>query len=93
LSPPKPSRFRVAAEVHVQRFGTELVVLDLTGGEYYALDEIGARVWEDLAKGCPFADVVGSLAHEYQVDPDRLLTDLQAFTDELIARGLVLPLL
>jgi hypothetical protein len=85
-------RFCVAPAVHFRSFGAELVILDLTGGEYFALDAMGTRVWNDLAKGRPLADVVDELAHEYQVDQARLWGDLEAFLNELIAKGLLLPL-
>jgi hypothetical protein len=83
-------RFRVPPAVHTRRFGAELVVLDLTGGEYFALDEMGARIWDELANDRPTRDVVSVLAHEYQVDSDRLWSDLERFLDELVAKGLLL---
>ncbi len=84
------SRFRVAPSVHSRRFGAELVVLDLAHGEYFALDEMGARVWNELAEGHPFSDVVVGLAHDYEVAPDRLWSDLAAFSDQLVGKGLLL---
>ncbi len=84
-------RFRVAPQVHSRRFGAELVILDLRGGEYFALDEMGARVWNEITRGCAVQEVIENLAREYQVDDARLRSDLEAFADELVAKGLLLP--
>jgi hypothetical protein len=92
MNPSPSSRFRAAPAVHSRRFGAELVVLDLERGEYFALDEMGARVWDELAEGRPLAAVVGAIAHEYEVNADRLWSDLSTFSDELVAKGLLLAL-
>jgi Coenzyme PQQ synthesis protein D (PqqD) len=91
-STPQGLRFRVPEGVHTRRFGEELVILDLSGGEYYALDELGARVWEELAGGGSVGDAVGRLTPGYDVLPSRLLSDLLALTEELVKRKLLVAL-
>ena len=86
------TRLRVAPAVHFRRFGGELVVLDLSGGEYFALNEMGARIWSDLAQGRAVSDVVEGLAQEYELDQAQASSDLEAFADELVAKGLLVPL-
>jgi hypothetical protein len=81
--------FQVASDVHSRRFGAELVLLDLARGEYFSLDELGSRVWDELAAGRSVGDVVERLAPEYEVQRDRFQADLRALVEELMTRGLL----
>ena len=42
---------QVARDVHSRKFGEELVLLDLARGEYFSLDELGARIGRSLRQG------------------------------------------
>jgi hypothetical protein len=84
-------RTRPAPSVHARAFDDELVLLDLAAGEYFALDAIGARLWQRLGAGSTIEDVAREIVDEYDVGPDRALADLVSLADELVARGLVLP--
>jgi hypothetical protein len=75
--------------VHGRRFDDELVILDLTGGSYYALNAVGAHVWEGLVAGRTPAQVAESVTARYQVDYERAVNDCVALADELVARGLL----
>jgi Coenzyme PQQ synthesis protein D (PqqD) len=75
--------------VHGRRFDDELVILDLPGGSYYALNAVGAFVWEGLGAGGTPAQVAESLTARYQVDFERAVNDCVALADELVARGLL----
>jgi hypothetical protein len=77
------------AEVHARRFDDEVVILDLAGGDYYALNAAGACIWEQLVAGRTPAEIARVLASEFQVEPERALTDCIALAGELIARGLL----
>jgi hypothetical protein len=81
--------FRVARDVHSRKFGAELVLLDLARGEYFSLDELGARIWDELAAGHCLADVLQRLVGEYEIEHDRLEADLRALANELVKRGLL----
>jgi len=84
-------RFEVARDVHSRRFHDELVVLDLVHGEYFALDEVGSRVWEGLRDRQSVAHIVAALATVYDTDVARLEADVLAFVQELVRRHLVVP--
>ena len=80
---------RPAQSVHSRVFEGELVILDLAGGKYYALDSIGARLWGALAKGRPIEEVADEVASEYDVAPARAMADLRTLAADLLARGLL----
>jgi hypothetical protein len=83
------STFHVARDVHSRCFGEELVLLDLARGEYFSLDELGARIWGELAAGRSVEDAVEKLVAEYDVPRDRFQADLRALVGELVTRGLL----
>lgn len=76
-------------DVHVRSFDGELVILDLAGGHYYGVSEVGARLWAGLLSGKTTREVASELRGLYDVDQDKLLDDLVALTNELLRRGLV----
>jgi hypothetical protein len=87
------SRYRLAPEVHTRRFGQELVVLDLAHGEYFALDQLGARIWDELVGGWTVGHVAERIGPDYDVPPERFWSDVSALTDELVTRKLLIELI
>jgi hypothetical protein len=85
----KTARFKVRESVHARRFDDELVVLDLAQGEYFALDEVGARVWEGLAAGWSLGGLCDAMVSTYDVDRDTLCEDVASFAESLVASGLL----
>jgi hypothetical protein len=77
------------AHVHARRFDDEFVILDLSGGSYYALNAVGAHIWEGLLAGGTPAQVARSLTTRYQVDYETAVNDCVTLADELLARGLL----
>jgi len=69
--------------------GTGGVLLDLEGRQYLALDEIAARMWEELAHTGNTSDVVETLALEYDVERAVLEEDVERFVQTLADRDLV----
>ena len=82
-------KLRCADAVHSRRFDDEIVILDLANGEYFALDDVGARLWSALEAGRTVEEVAHEIAAEYDVPVDRAIVDLAALSDDLVARGLM----
>ena len=89
MNTPKIGRFRLPPHVHTRRFESEAIVLDLGGGKYYSLDEVGAIVWEGLAAGKSATDVAATLVSEYEVDASTARDDVERLAGELVAAGLL----
>jgi hypothetical protein len=81
--------FSIAASVHSRRFGDETVLLDLEGGKYFALDEVGAAVWEALGRGQTINQIVDSLHELYDTTVPTLQHDVEQLVRALICEGLV----
>jgi hypothetical protein len=84
-------RVRVVGDVHVREFDNELVILDLAKGDYFGVNELGAKLWQGLEKGKSCAEIATELVADYEVSEARLVADLVSMTDDFIARGLVEP--
>jgi hypothetical protein len=82
---------RVVAAPHVRfrLFDDELVIVDLNGGEYFALDRIGSRMWQELVSGKSPAEVAAELAGQFDATEERIAADCAALADELLGRRLV----
>jgi hypothetical protein len=65
------------------------VLLNLANGQYYGLDETGARMWALLIEHGGVEPAYQALLQEYEVDDERLRQDLLKLVDELSAKGLL----
>jgi hypothetical protein len=69
----------------------EAVIINLSNGTYYSLENVGAHVWELLGNGLPIARIVESVTAHYDVTREQAVADVQQLIDELIAEKLLLP--
>jgi pyrroloquinoline quinone biosynthesis protein D len=82
-------RLRHRDRVLAQRAADALVLLDLDGGEYFALDEVSSRVW-DLCDGTrDVAAVVAAVSAEYDAAEETIAEDVLAFLEEMIDEKLL----
>jgi hypothetical protein len=82
-------RFDIMKDVHVRTFDGELVLLDLARGDYFGVNEVGARLWQGLVAGKTPREIALEIQDDYDVMPEALLDDLLKLTTELVTRGLV----
>jgi CO dehydrogenase/acetyl-CoA synthase alpha subunit len=64
-------------------------MVDLEGGEYFALDKVGARMWELLVAGETPARIAVILTSEYAAHERNILGDCIDLTEQLLKRGLL----
>ena len=69
--------------------GDEAVILELTQGVYYGLNEVGARIWALLKTPRAIEEIRDQVVDEYDVEPERAMADLLALLEDLVSRGLV----
>lgn len=67
----------------------EAVLLDLASGKYFGLNEVGARVWEEVQEETPIDTVVERLLGEFDVEADTLRKDVAELITELEEKGLI----
>jgi hypothetical protein len=68
-----------------------LVLLDLEGGMYFALNGPASDIWEALTEPSSEADLVAMLTAKYDVEPDHCARSVSAVLGDLAEKGLAKP--
>ena len=79
----------VPENVLSQGVDDEMVLLDLESGQYFGLNEVGARIWSLFQEGLTVSAVLGALLKEYDVSEEQMRSDIQKFLDHLLTLSLV----
>jgi hypothetical protein len=82
-------KYSLGPDVHVRAFDSELVVLNLRSGQYFALDAIGSEVWKELLAGNSPDGIAQGIHSRYRVDMQRAREDVCNLVDELLGEGLL----
>jgi pyrroloquinoline quinone biosynthesis protein D len=75
--------------VLAQRTAETIVLLDLDGGEYFTLNDVGGRVWELCDGSHTVSEIVEILAAEYEAPPHEIQGDVEELLTELADEKLV----
>jgi coenzyme PQQ synthesis protein D (PqqD) len=81
--------FRRAANQIACDMGGEVVILDLTSGTYYGLDQLGAQVWSLIEQPASLEAIRNAIVADYDVDAATCHRDVLAFLQQMQAVGLV----
>ncbi|HEY6877533.1 MAG TPA: PqqD family protein [Polyangiales bacterium] len=71
------------------QLGHEAVILGAEAGQYFGLNEVGARIWELVQQPVQVSAICAALCAEYEVQPDECERDVIELLGELKARGLL----
>jgi hypothetical protein len=82
-------RFKKRDEVLLQELGGEAVLLDLGGGRYYGLDEVGLRIYQLITSSHSISETCDVLLQEFDVQPMQLRGDLEGLLTDLLKAGLL----
>jgi hypothetical protein len=82
-------RFKISPDAVDSAVGKEIVLLFLTDGAYYGLDEVGAAIWKLLKAGTEPEEICAVVADEYQVDRSTVDADVRVLLAELEAKGII----
>jgi Coenzyme PQQ synthesis protein D (PqqD) len=80
---------RVPEDVLYQKLNEEMVLLDMQSGLYFGLNAVGARAWELLIAGQTLRGAEQQLLREFEVAPEVLRADLEAWLAALRQRKLI----
>ncbi|HXT35656.1 MAG TPA: PqqD family protein [Chloroflexota bacterium] len=85
----KPSALLTVSDSVVDAvLGDEAILLNVASGMYFGLDPVGTRIWELLVEGAGKQEILGRVLDEYDVEPERARTDVEAFIQALASKGL-----
>jgi hypothetical protein len=84
------TRLKIHPEAIFTQMESQVVILQYDSGTYYALNEVGARVWQLLEQGKTLREIVPMLLQEYNVGEAQLTQDLIKLVRDLQKEGLIL---
>jgi Coenzyme PQQ synthesis protein D (PqqD) len=67
----------------------EVVILGLSSGVYYGLNEVGASIWNLIQQSRTIQEIQDALLQEYDVEASQLKQDIFSLLSELSAVGLI----
>ena len=67
----------------------EAVILDTDAGEYYGLNEVGARIWSLLQEPMTFDELVNTLLGEYAVERDQCEREAERLLGQMAEKNLI----
>ena len=67
----------------------EAVLLELSRGVYFGLNEVGTRVWEMVREPRDVASIRDAVCDEYDVTPGQCLVDMVDLLERMHREGLV----
>jgi hypothetical protein len=77
-------------DVIAQTIKSETILFDVTGGEYYSLNELGARTWELLDGSRSVGSLVEILTAEYDAPTKTIEKDVVTLLEDLVRGKLLL---
>jgi hypothetical protein len=83
-------RYQCSSEVRTQLLDGAAVLVN--GEDYFAINRIGARIWQMLGERLPMAEITSALMREFEIDLDRCQREVSVFIFELLDRKLILRL-
>lgn len=86
-----PNTISAGLDGGVVILGLDPVGLDSAGKQeqYYALNEVGARIWQLIEAGLSLAEIKVELLGEYNASAEALWQDIQSLVMDLLQEGLV----
>ena len=85
--------FNVADDILMSQIENEAILLHVSTGTYYNLNESSIPFWEALQNKQPLEPVVQQIINEYEVEASQVLEDLQIFLQDLLEFGIISDLL
>src|SRR5688572_5337393 len=89
-APRRLVKLRRSDECAVANFHGQTILLHSPSGTYFGLNEVGALIWDALARPIAVEELFARVLREYRVDPDQCVSDTNALVDAMMAHGLAL---
>ena len=80
---------KIPAHVSFSVVGQDAFLLNARTNKYFALQEVGTRLWELLKEDKALREAYQLILGEYEVDPAQLEHDLLELLNHLLENGLV----
>jgi hypothetical protein len=78
-----------SASVLTSEVNGDVFMINIQGGLYFSLDDIGSDIWRRLDLPCSFGTLVSILASEYEADKLTIAADVRRLLARMAESGLV----
>lgn len=82
----RPNEKEVAAKV----LDGEAIMINLTSGAYYSMDEVGGLIWEMIDARHSLGEIVAAVIARYDVSSEPVQRDVQRLAAQLVDENLVM---
>lgn len=90
MSIPFDATLSVSSDALFREFDGEAVILNLSDESYYGLDDTGTQMWKELTtEGTTIGAAFDRLLAAYEVDSDKLRSDLTDLIAKLVEKGIL----
>jgi hypothetical protein len=69
----------------------EAIIINLSNGIYYSMENVGAFIWEYMAAGLSLGEIVTTVTTQYEVSAEHAQADLEQLAAQLVEEGIVQP--
>jgi len=83
------ARFQKEEKVVWRTLDKDCILLHLTSGIYYTLNEVGTFLWKSFDGKRRLQDIYEEILDRYEVDPEAAKNDLSELMEDLMKEGLV----
>ena len=83
------SKFVAAPDQVSSELAGESVILNLKTGLYFGLNEVGAKIWEQIQSPKTFQEICNAIIAEYEVSEEECKKDVEELLEEMITAQLV----
>ncbi len=77
-------------EVAAKSMDGEAILINLTTGIYYTLDDVGSFIWNCVEAGSSVDTTTKLLAEASEMTPEQVASDVQGFIDMLLEENLAM---
>jgi hypothetical protein len=82
-------QYSLKDQLSVTSIGEDSVLLDVSSGQYFGLNELGTKIIEGLMQSLSLDDILLGIVQEFDVDMDQARVDAENLLSELETAGLV----
>jgi coenzyme PQQ synthesis protein D (PqqD) len=76
-------------EVSAKIMDGEAIIINLSTGVYYSMDNVGAVIWEMIEGGFNLVECVAAILERYDVSRKEALADVKRLVEELVEENLI----
>lgn len=85
-------RYATADTVVARDLVGEVVLMDLAGGIYFGLNEVGAKIWWALEAHQTISEISTSLAQEFSIEQATVESDVRELLVQLLEKDLIVEI-